>query len=602
MKKTATALVIVMIAFQSFSTAQTEKEVKSKITNVTVYSSGAQVERSATFDLQQGKSILSFKNLSPYISKESIRVDGDGNYTILNVQLQNDFLNELEKTKEINDLNAGIQQYQDKIEDEATWIKILNEKLEFLKANKTIAGKDQAVNPEVFKSLNQIYGENFEKYTLEVLKRNRIIKDYSKETEKLQNQLSTLNSKSELPSGTITIMVDAKKAQNSSIKLDYLVDNASWYPSYDIRFLDVNKPLTVSFKANISQNTGVDWKNVDLKLATAKTNISAQIPYLIANYLQFYYPSYSNNMLQGKVSGVQLSNSVAPGASSEMKIRGITSINGNDAPLYVVDGVPQSDITYLNPDKIEKMDVLKGASATALYGSRGSNGVIVITTKQGSDETDESDVPLTVTAKNETSNEYIVDSQQSVNSDNKLNSITFRESQLNATYEYQSIPKLSKNVYLIAKINDWYKADLMDGEANIYLENSYVGKSRINTQQFSDTLDISFGIDNNISVNREKIKEFSQSEFIGSNKKATYAWKLTMRNNKPYAIKAKLIDQVPVSSNKEIQVEALELSGGVMNENTGKVSWSIELKPNETKQVVLKYSVKSPKDKTVLVD
>ena len=105
-------------------------------------------------------------------------------------------------------------------------------------------------------------------------------------------------------------------------------------------------------------------------------------------------------------------------------------------------------------------------------------------------------------------------------------------------------------------------------------------------------MDISFGIDNNISVNREKIKEFSQSEFIGSNKKATYAWKLTMRNNKPYAIKAKLFDQVPVSSNKEIQVETLELSGGVMNENTGKVVWTIDLKPNETKQVILKYSVK----------
>jgi TonB-dependent SusC/RagA subfamily outer membrane receptor len=599
MKKTAFALVIIMIAFQLFSNAQTEKEIKSKISNVTVYSSGAQVERTATFDLQQGKSLLAFKNLSPYINKESIRVDGDGNYTILNVQLQNDYLNELEKTKEINDLNAGIQQYKDKIEDEETWIKILNEKLEFLKANKSITGKEQAVNPEVFKSLNLIYGENFEKYSLEVLKRKRLIKDYTKETEKLENQLSTLNSKSELPSGTITVMVDAKKAQNSTIKLDYLVDNASWYPSYDIRFVDSNKPLTVSFKANISQNTGVDWKNVDLKLATAKTNISAQIPYLNANYLQFYYPGYSNNMLQGKASGVQLSNSAVPGASSEMKIRGITSINGNDAPLYVVDGVPQSDITYLNPDNIETMDVLKGASATALYGSRGSNGVIVITTKQVSDE---SDVPLTVTAKNETSNEYIVDAPQSVNSDNKLNSITFRETQLNATYEYQSIPKLSKNVYLVAKISDWYKADLMDGEANIYLENSYVGKSRINTQQFSDTLDISFGIDNNISVNREKIKEFSQSEFIGSNKKATYAWKLTIRNNKPYAIKAKLFDQVPVSSNKEIQIEALELSDGVMNENTGKVAWTIDLKPNETKQVILKYSVKSPKDKTVLVD
>ncbi len=599
MKKAAIALVVTILGFQSLSTAQTEKEVKSKITNVTVYSSGAQIERAATFDMQQGKSLLSFKNLSPYINKESIRVDGDGNYTILNVQLRADYLNELEKTKEINDLNAGIQQYKDKIEDEETWIKILSEKLEFLKSNKNITGKDQAVNPEVFKSLNQIYGDNFEKYSLEVLKRKRTIKDLSKETEKLENQLSSLNSKSDLPSGTITIVVDSKKAQNANIKLDYLVQSANWYPSYDIRFLDVNKPLTISFKANISQNTGVDWKNVDLKLSTAKTNVSAQIPYLSTNYLQFYTPR-EMNALQGRVSGVQLSNNTAvPGAANEIRIRGNSSISSENQPLYVVDGVPQSDISYINPDDIEKMDVLKGASATAIYGSRAANGVVVITTKQGSDN---SDVPLTVTAKNETSNEYIVDAPQSVNSDNKLNSITFRESQLNATYEYQSIPKLSKNVYLVAKINDWYKADLMDGEANIYMENSFVGQSKINTQQFSDTLDISFGIDNNISVNREKIKDFSQSEFIGSNKKVTYAWKLTMRNNKPYAIKAKLFDQVPVSSVKDIQVETLELSGGVMNPNTGKVLWTIELKPNETKQLILKYSVKSPKDKTVLVD
>jgi TonB-dependent SusC/RagA subfamily outer membrane receptor len=599
MNKGFIGFMIIMIGSQSLSTAQTEKEVKSKITNITAYSYGAQVKRTATFDLQQGKSLLSFKNLSPYINKESIRVDGDGNYTIFNVQLRTDYLNELEKTKEINDLNASIQQYKDKIEDEETWIKILSEKLEFLKSNKNITGKDQAVNPEVFKSLNQIYGENYEKYTLEILKRKRTIKEYTKESEKLENQLSSLNSKSDLPSGTITIVVDAKKAQNSTIKLDYLVQNVNWYPSYDIRFVDITKPLTISFKANISQNTGIDWKNVDLKLSTAKTNVSAQIPYLSTNYLQYDYPGVGYS-LQGKVAGVQLSNNTAaPGAANEVKIRGSASVNGDNNHLYVVDGVPQTDISYLNPDNIEKMDVLKGASATALYGSGGSNGVVVITTKQGSENLD---VPLTLTYKNETSNEYNVDGQQSINSDNKLNSITFRESQLNATYEYQSIPKLSKNVFLVAKINDWYKADLMDGETNIYLENAFVGQSKINTRQFSDTLDISFGIDNNISVNREKIKDFSQSEFIGSNKKVTYAWKLTMRNNKSYAIKAKLFDQVPVSSVKDIQVETIELSGGVMNPNTGKVMWTLELKPNETKQVILKYTVKSPKDKTVLVE
>jgi len=599
MQKTAVAFLCIMIGFNSIISGQTEKEVKSKITKVAVYTSGAQVEREASFELSQGKYLLTIKNLSPYIRKESIRVDGDGNYTILNVQLQNDYLNKLEKTKEINDLNASIQQLKDKIEDEETWVKILNEKLEFLKSNKNISGKDQTVNPEAFKLLNQIYGDNLEKYTLETVKRKRLIETYSKETEKLQNQLSSLNTENELPSGIITILVDSKKAHLSTIKIAYLVDNAGWFPSYDIRFADINKPLTISFKANINQNTGVDWKDVVLKLSTAKTNISAQIPYLSTNYLQFYNPGYTN-VLRGKVAGVQIENNAAvPATSSEMKIRGAGSIDGTNNPLYVVDGVPQSDISYLNPEDIERMDVLKGANAKALYGSQGVNGVIVITTKK---QTDEPDIPLTITDKNITSNEYVVDAPQTIAADNKLNTITFRETELNATYEYQAIPKLSKNVYLIGKVSDWFKADLMDGDANIYLENSFIGKSRINTQQFGDTLDISFGIDNNVSVNREKIKDYSQSEFLGSNKKETYAWKLTMRNNKPYPIKAKLFDQVPVSSNKEIQVETLELSGGVMNPNTGKVQWTLELKPNETRQLILKYSVKSPKDKIVIAE
>ena len=587
------------IGFQLTLFSQTEKEVKSKISKVTVYSKGVQIESEAKFELEQGKFLLSFKNLSPYINKESIRIDGDGKYTILNVQLRNDYINELEKNKEITDLNSTIQQYTDKIEDEETWIKILNEKLEFLKSNKNVTGKEQAINPDVFKSLNLIYGDNIEKNSIEVLKRQRLIKDYTKEADKLQNQLNSLNSKNELPSGVISIMVDSKQIQSSTIKLSYFVDNAKWYPSYDIRFLNINKPLSISYKANISQNTGVDWKNVDLKLSTAKTNVSAQIPSLNTNYLQYYYPNIST-ALQGRVSGVSISNNAgAPEASPEIRIRGIRSIDNNNNPLYIVDGVPQSDISSISPTDVDNIEVLKDASSVAIYGSRGANGVILITTKQ---QKDKSNVPLTITSKNETSSEYSVDAQQSINSDNKLNTITFRETELNATYEYQTIPKLSKNVYLIGKIRDWYKADLMDGEANIYLENSFVGKSKISTQQFSDTLDISFGIDNNISVNREKIKDFSESQFIGSNKKETFAWKLTIRNNKTYSVKAKLFDQVPISSIKDIQVEILELSGGLINPNNGKVQWTIDLNPNETKQMILKYSVKYPKDRTVIIE
>jgi len=595
--KTLIGCVIMLIGFQSALFSQTEKDINSKISKATVFPKGVQLENVAKFELGQGKSVLSFKNLSPYINKESVRVDGDGKFTILNVQLHNDFINELEKTKEITDLDSNIEQYAYKIEDEEIAIKVLNEKLEFLKSNKSVTGKEQAINPEVFKSLNLIYGDNVEKYTTEILKKQRVIKDYTKKVDKLKNQLNSLNSKNVLPSGIITVTVDSKQAQTSTIKLTYLVDNASWYPSYDIRFSSINKPLTISYKANIAQNTGIDWKEVDLKLSTAKTNISAQIPTLSTNYLKFYEPSITET-LNNRVAGVAITNNAGFLAPTELKIRGYASMSNNN-PLYIVDGIPQSDISAISPNDIEKIDILKDASATAIYGSRGANGVVLITTKQ---DKDKSGTPLTITSKNETSNEYTIDAPQTVNSDNKTNTIKFRETELKAAYEYRAIPKLSKNVFLIGKVSDWYQADLIDGEANVYLENSFVGKSRINTQQFSDTLDISFGIDNNISVNREKIKDYSESPFLGSTKKETFAWKLTIRNNKTYPIKAKLYDQVPISSTKEIQVETVELSGGIQNPNTGKVQWDIDLNPNETKQVILKYTIKYPKSKTVITE
>jgi len=595
--KTMIGCVIMLIGFQSALFSQTEKDINSKISKATVFPKGVQLENVAKFELGQGKSVLSFKNLSPYINKESVRVDGDGKFTILNVQLHNDFINELEKTKEITDLDSNIEQYAYKIEDEEIAIKVLNEKLEFLKSNKSVTGKEQAINPEVFKSLNLIYGDNVEKYTTEILKKQRVIKDYTKKVDKLKNQLNSLNSKNVLPSGIITVTVDSKQAQTSTIKLTYLVDNASWYPSYDIRFSSINKPLTISYKANIAQNAGIDWKEVDLKLSTAKTNISAQIPTLSTNYLKFYEPSITET-LNNRVAGVAITNNAGFLAPTELKIRGYASMSNNN-PLYIVDGIPQSDISAISPNDIEKIDILKDASATAIYGSRGANGVVLITTKQ---DKDKSGTPLTITSKNETSNEYTIDAPQTVNSDNKTNTIKFRETELKAAYEYRAIPKLSKNVFLIGKVSDWYQADLIDGEANVYLENSFVGKSRINTQQFSDTLDISFGIDNNISVNREKIKDYSESPFLGSTKKETFAWKLTIRNNKTYPIKAKLYDQVPISSTKEIQVETVELSGGIQNPNTGKVQWDIDLNPNETKQVILKYTIKYPKSKTVITE
>jgi TonB-linked SusC/RagA family outer membrane protein len=88
--------------------------------------------------------------------------------------------------------------------------------------------------------------------------------------------------------------------------------------------------------------------------------------------------------LSGKIAGVQVQSvSGEPGVAPQIRIRGVGSISAGGSPLYVVDGFPTEDIQMINPNDIETIDVLKDASATAIYGSRGANGVIIINTKRG---------------------------------------------------------------------------------------------------------------------------------------------------------------------------------------------------------------------------
>jgi TonB-dependent SusC/RagA subfamily outer membrane receptor len=575
--------------------AQETREVNSTIKKVTVYTRGAQIESEANLLLSPGRMTLKLTGLSPYIKKESIRVTGNSSFTILNVQHQTDYINELDKSRETAVLKNKFEETQDKIEDEEIRIKIMQQKLDFLYANKEITGKEQAVNPETFKTLNTLYGDNIEFLNLEILKRQRVISEYKKELDKMNNQIISLNTGVSLPSGTILLTIETKQNKNTTILFSYLVDNASWYPSYDIRFNGTNKPLGITYKANINQNTGVDWKDVKIALSTAKTNLSAQIPEFNPDYIQ--YQDISTG-LQGRVAGLQVTEAGAPGTADQIAIRGISSTN-NGTPLYVVDGVTRSDISSIDPDDIAEVKVLKDASSTAMYGNRAANGVVLVTTKK--DKENYSALPVILT-KRETANEYEVDNIQTILSNDKAVTVNYRESELNAEFNYQSIPAYAENVFLIGRIPDWYKAEFIDGEANIYLENSFVGKSTINTKQFSDTLEISFGIDNNLSIERKKVSEFSESKVIGSTIKETVGYKITIRNNKNYPVTTIITDQVPVSNIKDVQVDTLELSGGSLNSESGKLSWNVKLNANESKEIIIKYSVKYPKGRRVILE
>lgn len=115
-----------------------------------------------------------------------------------------------------------------------------------------------------------------------------------------------------------------------------------------------------------------------------KSVVTAAISKVSAEDLENVIPTRVDNMLKGKASGVTItSSSGQPGAAAKVNIRGVGTIN-DASPLYVVDGMPVGNIDYLNPTDIESIEVLKDAASAAIYGTKGANGVILVTTKNGS--------------------------------------------------------------------------------------------------------------------------------------------------------------------------------------------------------------------------
>jgi uncharacterized protein (TIGR02231 family) len=217
---------------------------------------------------------------------------------------------------------------------------------------------------------------------------------------------------------------------------------------------------------------------------------------------------------------------------------------------------------------------------------------MVITTKQGMDD-------YTEVNENQLNVSFDIDIPYDILSNSKPHSVALKEIKLPATYKYYAAPRVEKEAFLLAEINDYSKYNLLPGEANIIFEGLYVGKTFINTNQTSDTLNLSMGRDKKISIKREKVVDKSGTRFLSSKKEQTFTFDITVRNNKKEAADILLKDQYPLSTDKEIEIELLQSDNATANKETGILTWTLKLNPNETKKVRISYKVRYPKDKTI---
>lgn len=602
-------------------------EVKTEAQSVTVFTDGAQVTREKTVNVPAGQSEVRFTGLSRSIDAKSIQVKATGGVTVLSVGLQKNYIGEKNRTAEIETLTKQKEDVEYQIKTTRSELEVVESELSFIKDNSVLSGKDQAVNFQNLKMVNDYYRQR-----LTSLKQSKL--GYEKRIEELENQSKTLGKqinelngkKDDTTTGEIVVKVSSATPLSSQFTITYVVGNAGWMPSYDIRSKDIQSPIQIVYKANVQQNTGEDWNNVVLKLSTANPQSGSIVPELTPYVVGRYHTAVSkdfNNQVSGRVT---LNDNKTAGMGVVVKVSGTTIGTFTDAEGRYTLTVPKKGCMleyslggYRTVQRKVSTDVMnvclhdvnaneyKFAGYMAMEKKEMPMRARAMVTTTTMDEAVEADYgtngPEVSTLQTSTNMEFEIRVPYTIKSDNKSVAVDIENYSVGAQYEYRAVPKLSSNAYLTARIIDWQKLNLVSGEANLFFENTFVGKSIIDAQQASDTLQLSLGVDKGIVVKREIQKDFTTRKQMGSKQGVAKGWRITVKNNKRNAIRIRVEDQLPLSDNNDISVEANELSGGVRNVETGTVTWTIDpLASGGSKSMDLRYTVKYPKSMNPVIE
>jgi uncharacterized protein (TIGR02231 family) len=152
---------------------------------------------------------------------------------------------------------------------------------------------------------------------------------------------------------------------------------------------------------------------------------------------------------------------------------------------------------------------------------------------------------------------------------------------------------------MVARVTNLDDLNLVPGSANLFHDGAYLGNTYINPSTMNDTLDLSLGKDPNIIMKRTMLKNDAKEKVVGDRIVKTMGYKIQIKNHKNKTIKLVIQDQVPVSRNKEIEVELDEISKAKIDEVTGILEWKARLKPGISKEIDIKYTVKYDKTQNV---
>ncbi len=540
----------IVFSVSLFAQQKNTQNIVTQLTNATIYYGyGAELNHTAKATLGAGLQEIVLTNIATDIDPNTIQVGCPETVVLMsyrfNVKTEAQPSAKTPLLEKMQDSLKLLQKQQAALNNEyATTEDVLNRTTKLVESSVANNPKKEISSAELIKLVE------FYTAKIEALKNNLFATQLKKtDTDEkiavISARINEYNSNNYLPSipkGQIILEVLTLSPVNANISLSYFTNHAGWIPAYDMRIKSIDNSFKLAFKATVTQTTGIDWKEVKLTLSTSNPNQGSTMPVINPWYVSLYSPVLYKAMATQSLGILR-----KPAALELKDIAAAAPVNADE-------------------DKTEE-----------------SNNVAAYTT----------------ISESRLNTSFEIDLPYDIPSDGKAYSVAVKDEMIKAGYKHYAVPRLDNDAFLMAEISDWETLDLLPGEANIVMDNVYLGKSFINPNVTQDTLRLSLGRDKRIAVKRIAVKDLTKSKVKGDNKSETFVYEITVKNNKKQPISIVLSDQYPLSHVKEIEVKLDNDGNGKVNEETGVIDWNIKLEPGESKNFRFGYTIKYPKDKVI---
>jgi len=662
MKKINLTLLIGLLNFSVFAQKEKEVPLTSDLKKVTVFFLGAQVEHQANAQLKKGKQEVVFTKLTDFLDPNTVQVKANGDLTILSVRTRKNFEDIRISNDKIEALNAQrlvLEKKEIALRDE---YEILELDKELLMRNRDLKGQDKGISMIELKEAYAFMHQKMNEITVRESAIYDELEKLTKEMNKLEQEILSQRSKPVINYSEIIVEIDVEKETDASFFFNYISPNASWKPYYDMRSDGIGKPIKLEAKALVSQNTGIEWKNVDMVLSTNDPYENSKEPVVAPWYINYNnYPQpknqtqrnlptvdYSGEKIQGEVidantgepmpfTKISFPSNPSIGVITDVDGKFSVSVPRNERQIIatfvgyqsstlpinapyikfflVADEVTLEEVVVMSDDDgysnstVTRQDVARmpsrnanSISASGKKRKRNNKAFAAAYDNDGKLEDKKANYAQTNVVKKDLRMEYQIQSKMTIPTDGMDHRVQIDNFELNASYEYHTAPKIDPAIFLAAQVTGWEKLNLLSGESNIYFDGTYIGKSYIDVNSTKDTLSFSFGKDAKVIVERTKVKDKSSKKVIGSRQKYEVTWEIRMRNNGGAAIPIVVKDQFPISTNNDIKVRNGDFGTAKLDEKTGILVWNLNLPLGGSQNLQFGYSVDYQKGYTLYLE